>query len=104
MGRWGFQPFPCCSAAAPFGDFRPGLSLNFYTPCILGLVLMLFLCMVDYHFFQKKLIAIGAYVLPLILLVMVFIPGIGVTDGGATRWIAIGSFNFQPSETMKIGW
>lgn len=28
----------------------------------LGLVLMLFLCMVDYHFFQKKLIAIGAYV------------------------------------------
>ena len=29
----------------------------------LGLVLMLFLCMVDYHFFQKKLIAIGAYVL-----------------------------------------
>ena len=69
----------------------------------LGLVLMLFLCMVDYHFFQKKLIAIGAYVLPLILLVMVFIPGIGVTDGGATRWIAIGSFNFQPSETMKIG-
>ena len=69
----------------------------------LGLVLMLFLCMVDYHFFQKKLIAIGAYVLPLILLFMVFIPGIGVTDGGATRWIAIGSFNFQPSETMKIG-
>ena len=70
---------------------------------ILGLVVMCGLCAVDYHVLQKPLIAVCAYVIPLVLLVMVFVPGIGVTDGGATRWIAIGSFNFQPSELMKIG-
>ncbi len=70
---------------------------------ILGLVIMCVLCAVDYHIFQKPLIAICAYVIPVILLIMVFIPGIGFTEKGATRWIVIGSFNFQPSELMKIG-
>ena len=70
---------------------------------VVGLVIMCVLCLIDYHFLQKKFIAVCAYVLPILLLIMVFVPGIGVTDGGATRWIAIGSFNFQPSEVMKIG-
>ncbi|WP_298484031.1 putative lipid II flippase FtsW [uncultured Ruminococcus sp.] len=70
---------------------------------IVGLVIMCVLCTVDYHIFQKPMIAVGAYIIPLVLLVMVFVPGIGVTEGGATRWIAIGGFNFQPSELMKIG-
>ncbi len=69
----------------------------------IGIILMLILCMVDYHIFQKRLIAILAYGIPLILLILVFVPGIGYTEGGATRWIAIGSFNFQPSELMKLG-
>ena len=70
---------------------------------LIGVVIMCILCMIDYHVFQKGYVAICAYVIPIILLVMVFVPGLGVTDGGATRWIAIGSFNFQPSELMKIG-
>ena len=44
---------------------------------VVGLVIMCVLCLIDYHF-PEKLIAIGAYVLPPILLVMVFVPGIGV--------------------------
>ncbi len=70
---------------------------------ILGLVVMCVLCMVDYHFLQKPLIAVSAYIIPLILLVLVFVPGIGFTEKGATRWIVVGGFNFQPSELMKIG-
>ncbi len=37
-----------------------------------------------------------------IFLALVQIPGLGVTAGGATRWISIGSFSFQPSEYAKI--
>jgi cell division protein FtsW len=38
----------------------------------------------------------------LLLLVLVFVPGIGGTAKGASRWIRFPGFNFQPSELAKI--
>jgi cell division protein FtsW len=38
-----------------------------------------------------------------ILTLCVFLPGIGLSHGGATRWIKIGTYSFQPSELLKIG-
>ncbi|MBT9135041.1 MAG: putative peptidoglycan glycosyltransferase FtsW [Firmicutes bacterium] len=38
----------------------------------------------------------------LLLLLLVFVPGIGVTVQGSTRWIGLGFFNMQPAEVAKI--
>jgi cell division protein FtsW len=38
----------------------------------------------------------------LLLLVIVLLPGIGKGVNGAKRWIALGAFNLQPSELMKV--
>lgn len=38
----------------------------------------------------------------LVLLVLVLIPGLGVSVNGARRWLSLKVFNLQPSEIMKI--
>jgi cell division protein FtsW len=77
------------------------------------------------YFFRKQLIAMGAGVIALIacsmtpvalyrrfaypllalsfiLLVIVLMPGIGVSRGGARRWLMFPGFAFQPSELAKL--
>ena len=38
-----------------------------------------------------------------VLLALVFVPGVGATLNAARRWIRVGGFFFQPSELAKIG-
>lgn len=40
--------------------------------------------------------------LNIVLLFFVFLPVIGWKAGGATRWLKLGAFTFQPSELLKI--
>lgn len=71
----------------------------------MGLIALIVLSLLNYHFFEKIWVSGGAFVVSLLLLAVVLIPGIGKTKNGATRWIAVGGENgitFQPSELMKI--
>ncbi len=43
------------------------------------------------------------YVVTLIFTALVFVPGIGLSSGGATRWISLGFATVQPAEFLKIG-
>ncbi len=42
------------------------------------------------------------YIVGIVFLVLVFVPGLGRTSYGATRWIGFGSFTIQPSEIAKF--
>ncbi len=55
---------------------------------------------IDYNKWKKW--AIYIFLFSIILLFLVFVPGIGKSIGGAHRWIEIGSFSFQPSELAKL--
>ena len=38
----------------------------------------------------------------LVLLGLVFVPGLGIENYGAKRWVGFGGFSFQPSEIAKF--
>ena len=59
-----------------------------------------FLAMSAYDYHRLSRYAYVLYVLSLLLLVVVFLEG--RSTRGAQRWLAIGSFSFQPSEIAKV--
>jgi cell division protein FtsW len=67
---------------------------------LVGLCLFLVGYYVPYRFWRK--LAFPSIVLALLLLVLVFVPGLRVSAGGASRWIGIGPVTLQPSELAKL--
>lgn len=87
------------SALVRFGD-----ALYFFKRqilwALLGLAAMFVTTRIDYWHWQRW--APVMLVVGFLLLVAVFIPGIGWSSHGATRWIRIGSLTLQPSELVKL--
>jgi len=67
---------------------------------IIGLI-GLIICSFINHKIYKKFYWLF-YIIGLISLVIVFIPGLSKTSYGATRWINLGFFTIQPSEIAKF--
>lgn len=94
------------SASSYVGEVQYGDSLYFVKKQLLGVVAggaaMAFFCFFPYYRLYKFRYA--AVVIAAVLLALVFVPGIGVTNYGATRWIGFGSFTIQPSEIAKYAY
>ncbi len=72
---------------------------------LLGLVAMVAVGFFDYRkLFTVKWVKWVVYFVPIVMLVLVFVPGVGVTNYGATRWIGFGPVTIQPSELAKYGY
>ena len=68
---------------------------------LFGLAALVGISFVPYEKFRRA--GLPALILSLILLALVFVPGLGKSNYGATRWIGFGSFTIQPSEIAKYG-
>ena len=68
---------------------------------VLGLLAMFFCGKINYHRLQGKKVGLFALFFSMVLLALVFVPGIGKSNYGATRWIGVGGITIQPSELAK---
>lgn len=67
---------------------------------LLGVAVMAVMTAIDYRWWKK--LGVAAYVVSFLLCILVFVPGIGTSSHGSSRWIGIGPIQFQPSEVAKI--
>ena len=68
----------------------------------LGAALMLVTSRIPYTFWRDPRVVVTGLAASCVLLVLVIIPGIGVSLNGSRRWLNIAGMSFQPSEVAKI--
>lgn len=70
-----------------------------------GLFLGSLACVITTNFNYKnyRKYSLYIFIIACVLTMLVFLPVIGVEHGGANRWVRLGTFSFQPSEFLKIG-
>ncbi len=93
------------SASGPLAYQRFGDSAYLFKHQILygvlpGIVLFLGISRLDYR--KLKPFALFALITSIVLLILVYVPGIGLRFGGAGRWVQFGPIAFQPSEFVKV--
>lgn len=67
---------------------------------LLGIISLVFFAKFNYKNFKKW--AAPMMLFSLLLLIAVFIPGLGTSGGGAHRWLKIAGITIQPAEIIKL--
>ena len=68
---------------------------------VIGFIALFVFYRIDYHKLYN--LALPLLVSALILLLLVFAPGVGSGAKGANRWVDFGLFTLQPAEFVKLG-
>lgn len=66
----------------------------------LGIVAMLVVSCINYHVWSR--FAVLGYLACIGLILLLRVPGLGVTVKGATRWLRVGPIQFQVAEPVKL--
>ena len=100
----GFLIFSSASLGllARTGASFSSVALNQFLFGIVGGGLMMFL-LSNVYYRNLRQYAFYIFIFSILITLAVFVPGIGATHGGATRWINIFGFSLQPAEILKIG-
>ncbi|MBW1802435.1 MAG: putative lipid II flippase FtsW [Deltaproteobacteria bacterium] len=92
------------SASSFIADHKFGDSYFFLKKqasfCLIGLGLMVVAKNIPCTFYSR--LVYPMLMVTFFLLVLLLIPGVGITVGGASRWIGLGGMTFQPSELVKL--
>ncbi len=83
-----------------FATFKSAIFSQYALGFGVGAVAMAIASKIPYRLWRK--ISWYFFGFAMILTALVFVPGIGVSAGGATRWISVFGISFQPSELLKI--
>ncbi|MGL4388553.1 MAG: FtsW/RodA/SpoVE family cell cycle protein [Brevinema sp.] len=67
---------------------------------VISIMIMLLFTQIDYRY--TRIIVKPFIVISIVLLILVFIPGVGLEIGVARRWINFRFFSFNPSELAKL--
>lgn len=94
--------FSASFASAYYENGDPSLYFRSQLRMAVGGVLIMWLASrVDYQILRK--LAKWGLIVSVVLLLLVKVPGIGVTRNGANRWVRLLGIQFQPSEVAKVG-
>lgn len=100
---WGFIIFVSASLGllTREGASFSSIIYNHIISIFLGGGLLILCARIPYTFWRKN----AFYVLlsSIFFTLLVFIPGLGMHHGGATRWIDLGVMSLQPAEFLKLG-
>ena len=93
------------SASSYSSEVLYGDAFHFVKKQFFGFVLGIAVFFVTYFFDYHKYYKLRFWILGLsiLLLVLVFVPGLGISANGARRWIGVGGINLQSSEVAKFG-
>ncbi len=93
------------SASSPLGYARFGSSYyflkhQFFYGVVPGLILLFLMKRLPYQIWKR--LSLPLLLISIVLLVLVFVPGIRAEFGTARSWLHLGSFTIQPSEIVKL--